>query len=204
VLNVTVVNGTAPLSYIAIYPAPSSGAACSSIGLGTSNLNFTTNQIIANRVSATVGAGGSVCIYNNLGSVDVVVDLVGWYSSGQSGDTSGGAYVPQNQVRIYDSRSGRTPLAAGTTRDIGLSRSAQYATAVNLTITNVSASGFLQMYPSGSGANDATSDINFAAGDIRSDMAIAHAGANGAVTFFMAGGGSVDFLIDVYGTYAVV
>ena len=41
-------------------------------------------QTVPNMVIAKVGAGGQVSIYNNTGSVDVVVDVLGWFPSGNT------------------------------------------------------------------------------------------------------------------------
>ena len=71
VLNVTATNPTAS-SFLTVYPdgmpAPTA-----------SNLNFLPGQTLSNHVVAPVGADGKIDIYNHVGAVDVVVDLIGWY-----------------------------------------------------------------------------------------------------------------------------
>ncbi len=71
VLNVTVTNPTAP-SYLTVWPdgAPRPLA---------SDLNFVGGLTVANLVVVQLGGASKVDIYNAYGSVDVVVDLVGWY-----------------------------------------------------------------------------------------------------------------------------
>jgi hypothetical protein len=71
VLNVTVTNPTAP-SYLTIWP---DGAARPL----ASDLNFVSGLTVANLVIVQLGGASKVDIYNAYGSVDVVVDLVGWY-----------------------------------------------------------------------------------------------------------------------------
>ena len=46
---------------------------------GTSNLNWTAGQTIANSVSAYDSLQGIVWIGNAFGQADVVMDLSGWY-----------------------------------------------------------------------------------------------------------------------------
>ncbi|HVS05277.1 MAG TPA: hypothetical protein VHK65_03820 [Candidatus Dormibacteraeota bacterium] len=71
VLNVTVTNPTAP-SYLTVWPdgAPRPLA---------SDLNFVSGLTVANLVVVQLGGGSKVDIYNAYGSVDVIVDVVGWY-----------------------------------------------------------------------------------------------------------------------------
>jgi hypothetical protein len=45
-----------------------------------SNLNVVAGQVIPNMVLARVGADGSVAIYNNSGSVDLVADVMGYFT----------------------------------------------------------------------------------------------------------------------------
>jgi hypothetical protein len=70
ILNVTATNATAP-SFLTVYPGGTRPTA--------SDLNFTASQTIPNLAVATLSASGTVTIYNNAGSTDVVVDLVGWF-----------------------------------------------------------------------------------------------------------------------------
>ncbi len=71
VMNTTITNPTSP-SFLTVYPAGQSVP-------NSSNLNFTANQTIANLVTAKVGTGGDVELYNPFGSVNAIVDVVGWY-----------------------------------------------------------------------------------------------------------------------------
>jgi len=74
VLNVTVVNPTAP-SYLTVWPTGTSRPLAS-------DLNFVGGLTVANLVIVKLGGTGTdqVDIYNAYGSVDVVVDLMGWYN----------------------------------------------------------------------------------------------------------------------------
>ena len=46
----------------------------------TSNLNWTAGETVSNLVIATISASGAITIYNHSGSVDAIVDVMGWYN----------------------------------------------------------------------------------------------------------------------------
>jgi len=73
VLNLTATNGTTG-SLLKAYPAGGGVPAAS-------NLLFGPAQTIPNLVMVPVGANGSVNIYNQLGTVDVIADVVGYYAA---------------------------------------------------------------------------------------------------------------------------
>jgi hypothetical protein len=79
VLNVTAVNGNAP-SFLTVYP--------SGTGLPVaSNLNFPASRVVANLVTVALGSAYAgdpareVTIHNLSGTVDVVVDVEGYYTT---------------------------------------------------------------------------------------------------------------------------
>ena len=100
VANVTAAGSTGP-GYLTAYPAPTSGTPTPPTA---ANVNFTTGQVIGNRVIVAVGADGRIEIYNHTGTVDVDVDLYGYYT-GSSGEL-GSAFTPLSPVRFTDTRVG--------------------------------------------------------------------------------------------------
>ena len=46
-----------------------------------SNLNVVAGQVIPNMVLARVGVDGGVAIYNNAGALDLVADVMGYFTS---------------------------------------------------------------------------------------------------------------------------
>ena len=72
-INVTVVQPTAPNTYVTAWPAGQARP-------GTSTLNAGGRIDVANLAIVPVGSGGAVSFYNNVGSVHLVVDVVGWYA----------------------------------------------------------------------------------------------------------------------------
>jgi hypothetical protein len=70
VLNVTVTNPST-FSYLTVFPDGSAPL--------SSDLNFVPGQTVPNMVVVKVASDGSIKLFNAAGTVDVVVDLVGWY-----------------------------------------------------------------------------------------------------------------------------
>ena len=70
-LNVTVTNPTTT-GFLTVYPkgSPTPNA---------SNLNYVRDQTVANLVTAGVGPDGAITIANSAGTVDVIVDVTGWF-----------------------------------------------------------------------------------------------------------------------------
>jgi uncharacterized protein YkwD len=113
-----------------------------------SNLNFNGFQIRANSSITRVDASGAFRVFTSVPS-DVVVDVVGAFVPATS--SASGRFVPRPSTRMFDSRSGAKPgagasitlpLPAGVPSDaIGL--------ALNVTVTESSAPGFVTEFPAG-------------------------------------------------------
>jgi uncharacterized protein (DUF1501 family) len=71
-LNVTAVTPT-DNTYVTVYPS-------GSVRPLASNLNVSVNQVIPNMVLARIGPTGTVMMYNNGGVVDLVADVVGYFT----------------------------------------------------------------------------------------------------------------------------
>jgi hypothetical protein len=71
VLNVTVTNSTAG-SYLTVWPDGASRPLAS-------DLNYVVGQTVPNLVVVKLGANGSIDLFNGAGTVDAIVDVVGWY-----------------------------------------------------------------------------------------------------------------------------
>jgi hypothetical protein len=72
VINLTGVTPTQD-TFLSVFPGPRVPA--------TSDLNLAAGDVIANLVVATLSTNGTISIANSTGSTDVVVDVLGWYSS---------------------------------------------------------------------------------------------------------------------------
>ena len=108
VLNVTVTGPTAG-SYLTVWPSGEPQPYASSV-------NMAPGQTVPNMVMTRVGANGMVSIYNNAGSTDLIVDVLGCFD----GDSSG-RYVALTPQRVLDTRDGhrRHTCAGRTSADRG-------------------------------------------------------------------------------------
>ena len=77
-----------------------------------SNLNATAGQVLPNLVTVKVDSAGVVNLFNSAGSVDLVADVTGYYST-----TAPDTYSPLDPTRVLDTRSGlgapAAPVGAG-------------------------------------------------------------------------------------------
>ena len=209
-LNVTVTGGSAA-SYLVLWPDGSPRPP-------TSNVNFTAGQTLAHRDVVMLGSNGKIDILNAGGSVNVIVDVNGWYTDASGIQTSGVRFVPLNiPIRIYDSRGGSGPVGPGGQIGSGLtqrlhvggvlgspippsiSAAPTAAVVLNVTVTNPTAASYLTIYADGL-FQPSTSDINFLAGETRANMVVV-GDLNDYIDIFNAGG-STDVIVDVLGFYA--
>jgi hypothetical protein len=98
VLNVTEVNGTAS-SLLTLYPVAAFGTRPQA-----SNLNFAAHTVIANLVTVSLIPYGEINIYNALGSVNVLVDVEGYFMTQPSSDFQG-LFHPISPFRVCDTRA---------------------------------------------------------------------------------------------------
>ena len=197
VLNVTVTNPSAA-SYLTVFPA--------GVGLPTaSNLNFLAGQTVPNRVIVPLGAGGGLDLYNAVGTVDVVIDVNGWFTDGSTVAGSRLSGLPPS--RIFDSRQrpDAPAIGPGETRSIqvagqgGVPASGATAVVLNVTVTNPTAASYLTVFP-GDAALPVASDLNWTAGETVPNLVVVKLGADGTVNVYNPAG-SVDVIVDVVGYF---
>ena len=202
-INLTVTD-TTEQSYVTAFPA---GVAVPS----TSSIDFQAQDTKANLVEVALGRGGQISIYNQGGTTQVVVDVEGWYDSGQP--TSGaGLYNPLTPARIADTRPGSNEPYQGSTLQPGQALTIQVAgrgavpasgaeaVAVNVTATDATSAGYLTVYPAGE-SRPLASNLNFAAGETVANQVVVPLGAGGAVTVYNAVG-ETDVVVDVAGWFS--
>ncbi len=168
-----------------------------------SNLNFSANETVPNLVAVKVGTSGQVSVFNNSGTADIIVDVVGYFGS------SGGAFVPLTPRRLVDSRDGTggysTPWGGGTSRSVGLTGgtttvpSNATALVVNLTGVLPSSATHISAWPAGQ-TMPVASNLNLPAGDVRANLAVLAVGPLGQVSVFN-NSGTVNLVIDVDGYF---
>ncbi|MFI9330191.1 hypothetical protein ACIGZJ_21905 [Kitasatospora sp. NPDC052868] len=194
VLNVTATNPTSD-SYVSVYP---NGQARTS----ASNLNFTPGQTIPNLVVVPV-TNGKIDFYNNSGTVDLIADITGYYTTG-----NGASYSPTTPTRLLDTRDG----TGGTTKPVGQASSitlqiagtagipATGVTAVvlNVTATNPTSDSYVSVYPNGQTRTSA-SNLNFTPGQTIPNLVVVPV-TNGKIDFYN-NSGTVDLIADITGYY---
>jgi hypothetical protein len=86
-----------------------------------SNLNFGPGETVPNRVIVPVGTNGQVSIFNDLGSVDVIVDVDGYYTDDTAAAGAGVLFTPLSPPdRVLDTRTNGETLGPGGTLTISL------------------------------------------------------------------------------------
>jgi hypothetical protein len=169
----------------------------------TSNLNFTAGDTVPNLVTAKLGAGGSVQLYNAMGSTHVVVDVAGWYDDGTS--ATGATYHPVTPSRILDTRNGPGPLGSAAVMEVQVAgRGGVPAAGVSSVVTNVAVTGptaasFLTVFPAGE-ALPLASSLNFRPGQTVPNLVVAKQGAGGRLSIYNAAG-STHVIADVAGWF---
>ncbi len=200
VLNVTVTNA-AGAAFVTVYP-------CGGSRPLASNLNVTAGATVANVAIAKLGTGGKVCIYNEGGALDLVVDVTGAYPTSAT-------LTSLTPARLLDTR------ATGTTVDgVGQAGGAQGTGSVteisvlgrggvpfnadqvvlNVTATEGSSLGFVTVYPCGTD-RQLTSNLNYSAGSTVANVVITRVGNAGKVCLYSEGG-STHLVVDVSGYIA--
>ncbi|MEO8556841.1 MAG: hypothetical protein ABI474_09235 [Actinomycetota bacterium] len=195
-LNVTVTKATAA-SYLTVYPAGTTRPTAS-------NLNFVKGQTIANVVIVPVGTGGRVTFYNNAGTVDILADLAGVYTTG-----TGARFTAQAPGRVLDTRIGiGAPISRVSHTNavtLTLPDLPDGVTAIALTVTAVKSTvpSNLAVNPSGqqpSGTFNVVSNVNYLANQIVPNLVVVGVGPNNTVTF-TTDAGTVDVVADLAGYF---
>ncbi len=188
VMTLTALNATAP-AYVEVYPTGSRPAR------PTSNTDLVPGQVVAALVTSPLGSNGSVQLLVNQGSVDLVADVLGYYSS------AGSRYVPLAPRRVLDTRMS-SPVSSASDRNVpiaGLNGVPSAATGVVVNTTGVNASQTLnlEVYPTGAKPSPRTSVLNQQDAMSVADLVMMPLGG-GAVSL-SASNGRTDVVLDVMG-----
>ncbi|MER5637600.1 PKD domain-containing protein [Kitasatospora sp. NPDC002227] len=161
---------------------------------GTSNLNFTAGQTVANQVVVPIGDDGKVSVYNRFGHTHVVADVFGYYGP------SGALFTPVVPTRLVDTRK---QTAVGTGKflkvDTGVPAGATGAV-LNVTSTASTAGGYLTVWADGA-PKPGTSNVNFPAGATVPNHVTTPLGTNGAFDVYNFAG-STQVVADLFGYFS--
>jgi hypothetical protein len=165
-VNLTAVNG-APPGYVTAWasgvPQPA-----------TSNVNLAViGDAAANLAIVPVGADGAIQVFAST-DLDVIIDIVGYFTNGAAPDATVGLFVPLTPRRVLDTRTTSRPLlVAGTTGNFDLLGPAAIVApanlVANLTSTASSGQGFVSITD---GSAPSTSNLNVSRGETRANLAI--------------------------------
>ena len=174
-INVTAVDATAD-SFLTVYPA-------GTVQPTSSVVNFVPGQAVPNQAVVELSGSGAITVTNSVGSVDVIVDLAGWYTSGTTGATTGSSFHTLVPVRVVDTRSGSGYAYSGDTLGSngtlpislagldGIPSTNVTGVVMNLTTTNATAVGNLQVWPGGE-SRPASSSLNWTPGETTQNLVV--------------------------------
>lgn len=196
-MNVTA-SAPSEASHLTVWPADQTQP-------NASNLNWAAHQTIPNLVIVKLDADGHVKLRNNSGTVDVVGDVVGYYTSPTPTLTDG--FVGTPPARILDTRDGTGLTGAfgpGETREatvtnVGGVPLGATAVVLNVTVTQASAASHLTVWPADQTQPDASS-LNWRAGETIPNLVIARVDVDGKIKI-RNNSGSVQVIGDVVGFF---
>ncbi|MFI9830796.1 hypothetical protein ACIHIX_24260 [Streptomyces sp. NPDC051913] len=200
-LVVKAVNATSSGSYLELWP---DGTTKPSPG---STVNFASGSPTSNAAIVAVGSNGMIDVYNSSGSVDLVVDVSGYFT-GDGGAASSGGYVPVTQSRLVDTRNGTgaptAQIAPGGTLNVQIDGEAgitdEASVYANLIVPASGDHGALYAYASGGSSGQPVVDYKSVT---TSQGAVIPVGTDGQITLKNGSSTqSIDVVLDVYGYFS--
>ncbi len=228
-LSVTAVDATSS-GFLNVYPTGATANTTSVVNFVPGAPGCTTPDcVVPNLVIAQISPSGQLTIHNGPaigGSVDVVVDLQGYFTTNNAGVSGAGHYNTTAPTRVADTRCGETPPATGaancgaipadnkTLKTLTTGQSVDVAVAgqgtipatglsaavVQLTTTNPTTNGYLTAYPTGT-ARPTASNVNWVVGQTTSNRAIVPLDATGHLSLYNFSG-NTDVVVDVVGYFS--
>jgi hypothetical protein len=210
VFNLTAIAPTVN-TVLTAYPGPGSHPTAS-------NVNLNAKAIVPNRVIVPVQSGCSptctVNIWNSVGSVNVAVDVNGWF-----GTVAAAQFTSVTPSRICDTRSNsypscsQAPVTAGTTLNVNVTGVANVpgigqphfpiAVVINVTAVLPTSGTFITVYPGpGTASPPTASDLNVPSGGVVSNLVVVGVDPTTGTINLFNDLGNVNLIVDVYGYYS--
>lgn len=176
-----------------------------------SNVNLNAGTTLPNRVIVQVSPTGTVSLWNSVGSVNVAVDVDGWFQA--SGTTA--QFTGLTPARVCDTRYGngsdqgcaKGVIGSGRVLTINVTgidgvpaAGTPVAVVVNVTAVLPTSATFITVYPGATGRPNA-SDLNVSAGKVGTNLVVAEVSALGTINLFNDLG-NVNLIVDVLGYYS--
>jgi Mala s 1-like protein/NHL repeat-containing protein len=182
-----------------------------------SNLNVAMNGVLPNRVIVPVTCVSNNCtvsIWNSAGSVNIAVDVDGWFT------TAAGAQFTAlaTPARVCDTRYGdpscrKGIVAGGTVVNVNVAgvdgipvdngdAGSPVAIVANITAVNATKPTYVSVYPGPTSLNHpVVSDVNPGPGQTATNLVVVGVGSDGTINLFN-NVGSTNLIVDVVGYYA--
>ena len=197
-LTVTAISPSAPTA-LSVFPAGSP------TGTLTSSVNASSPGGTPNLVIAKVDSAGRFTVFNHAATVNVAVDLDGYFAS-----TGGGSgFTATSPQRLLDTRHGvgasAQPVGQGGTVTVQVTGHAGVPTgatavAVNLTGVDATTPTYISAFPTGDTTGATTSVLDLASAGALADMAVVPLSPTGSITLYNDRG-HVQLVADVLGYY---
>jgi hypothetical protein len=166
---------------------------------------FNPGDSVSNTALVALHADGTLHVLADH-AVNLIIDVQGYFTAGSA--PAPGGFVPVDQVRLADSRSGRgvpatrvgtggaVTVQAGGMAGVPMDASAVYA---NITVLNQTANGYLRSYAADQPA-PSTGALDFDDSATAQSVAIPLS-ADGKLKVLVGAGGPVDLIVDVQGYF---
>jgi subtilisin family serine protease/lysophospholipase L1-like esterase len=172
-----------------------------------SMLNVGAGENISNVAVVAPGTNGRIAVYNRAGSVQILVDVQGYFKTATS--PAAGGLVPVSHTRIIDTRSGIGTavgtIPSGSSRTVKIAGSyvpaGTTAAYVNLLVPGAAAGGWLAAAPPGTASGRGV--LNYAPGSTQSGASV-KLSPDGRVTFYNKGSVAIDLVVVLEGYFTAV
>ena len=229
VVNLTAVAGSS-YTFLSLFP-PVNGVCPYGPGHQSpfSTINVTAGAVQANRVMVALGPAAStggiddaICVYNALGTINVVIDANGWFGSiSAPASPAGYQFQALAPTRICDTRvstffcsegtiggnaSRLVPVAGDVDIPAYTSSTLVVAVIANLTGISPTAPTYLTVYPSNLIGAPSVSDVNLNPGVVIANLAVVQVDTvasdpnDGKVSLYN-GAGSINAVVDIEGWF---
>jgi hypothetical protein len=188
VVNVTALDATRP-TFLTVFEGGADRPVASTLnpmpGVTTHNVTF-----------VALSDDDSIDIYNETGSVEVLVDVLAWSAD----PLALGEPVPLAPTRLFDTR--QAGGAASGTRTVAVAGRAGVpkrvgAVLINVTAVDATTSGFVTVYPTSS-VRPTLSNLNPQPGEVRHNLVVTPLSDSGSIDLSVSAG-TVDLFADIVG-----